>query len=139
MIYLNGSKPSRGRYVSRIGRISFISGWTAEKLCSGKKLYTAACRFINHYPDFMAMTKSGRLILVEAKGDYLDGDDSKTKLKLSRRWQAQAGSNYPISWCSRIKSWDLTAHIPWTALGMSLRICNGGIYGKQKWSDLLTD
>ena len=50
--------------------------------------------FINHYPDFMVMTKSGRLILVEAKGDYLDGDDSKTKLKLGRRWQAQAGSNY---------------------------------------------
>lgn len=50
--------------------------------------------FINHYPDFMVMTKSGGLILVEAKGDYLDGDDSKTKLKLGRRWQAQAGSNY---------------------------------------------
>lgn len=50
--------------------------------------------FINHYPDFMVMTKSGRLILVEAKGDYLDGDDSKTKLKLGRRWQAQAGSDY---------------------------------------------
>ena len=50
--------------------------------------------FINHYSDFMVMTKSGRLILVEAKGDYLDGDDSKTKLKLGRRWQAQAGSNY---------------------------------------------
>lgn len=50
--------------------------------------------FINHYPDFMVMTKSGKLILVEAKGDYLDGDDSKTKLKLGRKWQAQAGSNY---------------------------------------------
>lgn len=50
--------------------------------------------FINHYPDFMVMTKSSRLILVEAKGDYLDGDDSKTKLKLGRRWQAQAGSDY---------------------------------------------
>lgn len=47
--------------------------------------------FINHYPDFMVMMKSGKLILIEAKGDYLDGDDSKTKLKLGRTWQAQAG------------------------------------------------
>ena len=50
--------------------------------------------FINHYPDFMVMTKSGKLVLVEAKGDYLDGDDSKTKLKLGRKWQSQAGANY---------------------------------------------
>lgn len=50
--------------------------------------------FMNHYPDFMVMTKSGKLVLVEAKGDYLDGDDSKTKLKLGRKWQAQAGADY---------------------------------------------
>ena len=50
--------------------------------------------FINHYPDFMVMMKSGKLILIEAKGDYLDGDDSKTKLKLGRTWQAQAGRMY---------------------------------------------
>ena len=40
------------------------------------------------------MTKSGKLILVEAKGDHLDGDNSKTKLKLGRVWQGKAGSNY---------------------------------------------
>ena len=50
--------------------------------------------FINHYPDFMVMTKSGKLVLIEAKGDFLDGDDSKTKLKLGRQWQAQAGAQY---------------------------------------------
>lgn len=50
--------------------------------------------FINHYPDFMVMTKSGKLVLIEAKGDYLDGDDSKTKLKLGRTWQAQVGRMY---------------------------------------------
>lgn len=50
--------------------------------------------FINHYPDFMVMMKSDKLILIEAKGDYLDGDDSKTKLKLGRTWQAHAGQMY---------------------------------------------
>lgn len=50
--------------------------------------------YINHYPDFMVMTRSGKLVIVEAKGDHLDGDDSKEKLQLGRYWQAQAGSNY---------------------------------------------
>lgn len=50
--------------------------------------------YINHYPDFMVMTKDGKLVLIEAKGDYLDGDDSKSKLKLGRQWQAQAGHLY---------------------------------------------
>lgn len=50
--------------------------------------------YINHYPDFMVMTKDGKIVLIEAKGDYLDGDDSKSKLKLGRQWQAQAGRLY---------------------------------------------
>ncbi len=50
--------------------------------------------YINHYPDFIVKTKSGKMVLVEAKGDYLDGDDSKAKLKLGRKWQAQAGHLY---------------------------------------------
>lgn len=50
--------------------------------------------YINHYPDFIVRTKSGKTVLIEAKGDYLDGDDSKSKLKLGRKWQSQAGSSY---------------------------------------------
>lgn len=50
--------------------------------------------FMNHYPDFLVKTKSGKIVLVEAKGDYLDGDDSKSKLKLGRSWQSQAGVDY---------------------------------------------
>ena len=50
--------------------------------------------FINHYPDFIVMTEKGVLVLVEAKGDYLDGDDSKTKLALGRAWQTAAGGGY---------------------------------------------
>lgn len=50
--------------------------------------------YFNHYPDFMVMSKSGKLILVEAKGDYLDGDDSRSKLDLGRKWQELAGRLY---------------------------------------------
>ena len=47
--------------------------------------------FINHYPDFMVMMKSGRIVLVEAKGDDRDNGDSRTKLKLGKAWASQAG------------------------------------------------
>lgn len=50
--------------------------------------------FINHYPDFMVMTESGKLVLIEYKGDDRDNSDSERKLKLGRQWQAQAGPNY---------------------------------------------
>ncbi|MBR3999085.1 MAG: DEAD/DEAH box helicase family protein, partial [Clostridia bacterium] len=33
--------------------------------------------YINHYPDFIVMTKSGRLVLIEYKGDDRDNSDSK--------------------------------------------------------------
>ena len=43
--------------------------------------------FVNHYPDFIIMTKSGRIVLVETKGDYLENEETKQKIKLGRAWQ----------------------------------------------------
>ena len=50
--------------------------------------------YINHYPDFLVMTQAGRILLVEAKGDYLDNDDTNEKISLGRDWQMKAGNNY---------------------------------------------
>lgn len=50
--------------------------------------------FINHYPDFMVMTHSGNLVLVETKGDYLDNSDSKRKLELGRAWQNATNARF---------------------------------------------
>ena len=50
--------------------------------------------YINHYPDFMVMTKSGKLVLIEYKGDDRGNSDSERKLRLGRKWQAQCGPNY---------------------------------------------
>ena len=50
--------------------------------------------FINHYPDFVVKTKKGNVVLVEAKGDHLDGTDSKNKVKLGRIWQNKLNSNF---------------------------------------------
>jgi len=50
--------------------------------------------FINHYPDFVVKTKSGKIVMIETKGDDRDNSDSKSKLKLGRNWAAQSGGTY---------------------------------------------
>lgn len=50
--------------------------------------------FTNHYPDFIIKTKSGKIVIVETKGDDRDNSDSKKKLKLGRHWASQSGGNY---------------------------------------------
>ena len=46
--------------------------------------------FLNHYPDFVVLTQSNNIIVVETKGDDRDNSDSKEKLKLGKIWEAQA-------------------------------------------------
>jgi type III restriction enzyme len=48
----------------------------------------------NHYPDFIFHTKSGITILIEAKGDHLDGSDSAAKCRLGNEWEKQAGQSF---------------------------------------------
>lgn len=50
--------------------------------------------FINHYPDFLVRTQSGRLLVVESKGDDRDNSDSANKIKLGKEWAAKAGSGF---------------------------------------------
>lgn len=50
--------------------------------------------FINHYPDIMVMTQSGKIIMVETKGEHLKNDDSRDKIELGKAWSNVAGSQY---------------------------------------------
>lgn len=50
--------------------------------------------FINHYPDFIVKMKDGKTILIETKGDHLDGSDSKQKIRLGSYWASKAGNDY---------------------------------------------
>ena len=40
------------------------------------------------------MTQSGRIILVEPKGEHLKNDDSREKIELGRAWKNAAGSQF---------------------------------------------
>lgn len=50
--------------------------------------------FINHYPDFIVMTHSGKIILVEPKGKHLTNDESRKKIALGEAWRHGAGNQF---------------------------------------------
>lgn len=50
--------------------------------------------FINHYPDFLVLTKRGKKLLIETKGDDRDNSDSLRKLRLGKAWASKAGNDY---------------------------------------------
>ena len=42
------------------------------------------------YPDFMVMTNSGKILLIETKGDQLKNDESQVKSEIGAKWAAKA-------------------------------------------------
>jgi len=62
-----------------------------RNLAYRKSLFYSKNGFINHYPDFLIQTKSGKVILLETKGDHLDAEQ---KIKLGDLWKSKAGNNF---------------------------------------------
>ena len=50
--------------------------------------------YINHYPDFIVKMNNGTIVIIETKGDDRDNSDSKNKLDLGLKWEADAGTSY---------------------------------------------
>lgn len=78
--------------IMEIGTSSNIAFWH-RNLEKGKGFYINGFK-ANHYPDFILLTKSGKIILIETKGDHLDGTDSAAKCRLGNEWEKQAGHNF---------------------------------------------
>jgi len=76
--------------INEIANLSNIAYWHRNIEKSGFYLNG----FINHYPDFIVQTKSGKTLIIESKGDYLDNEDSKAKIRLGQKWQGKAGNKY---------------------------------------------
>lgn len=49
---------------------------------------------MNDYPDFLVITKSGKNLINESKGDHLDNSDSIRKLRLAQLWTNKTGNDY---------------------------------------------
>ncbi len=80
------------RVIMELGTSSNIEFWH-RNLERGKGFYINGFK-ANHYPDFILQTKSGRTIVVETKGDHLDGSDSAAKCRLGNEWEKQAGNEF---------------------------------------------
>ena len=80
------------RVAMEIGTSSNVTFWH-RNLERGKGFYINGFK-ANHYPDFILQTKSGMTILIETKGDHLDGSDSEAKCRLGNEWERQAGKEF---------------------------------------------
>ena len=49
---------------------------------------------INAYPDIIAMTESGKILLIEPKGDHLENEESELKAKIGATWSSAAGKQF---------------------------------------------
>lgn len=75
------------KVINEIGNMTNISFWTRNIERRGFRING----FINHYPDFIIQTKSGKTIILETKGDHLDAEQ---KIRLGNFWASKAGNNY---------------------------------------------
>ena len=74
------------------------------------------------YPDIIAMTTSGKILMVETKGDHLDNDESKAKAKIGHQWAMLAGSKYRYFMVFQSKSPDYSGAYSYDEFA---QICNG--------------
>ncbi len=75
------------RVINEIANMQNIAFWTRNIERRGFRING----FVNHYPDFIIQTKSGKTILLETKGDHLDAEQ---KIRLGKLWASKAGNDY---------------------------------------------
>lgn len=80
------------KVVSQLAQLPNIAWWH-RNLSRGKGF--ALNGFMNsHYPDFILYTTSGKILLVEAKGEHLVNPDSEAKARLGKEWQQLCGTGF---------------------------------------------
>lgn len=75
------------RVINEIANMNNIAFWTRNMEKKGFRING----FINHYPDFIIQTKSGKIVILETKGDHLDAEQ---KIRLGSLWAGKAGNDY---------------------------------------------
>ena len=76
------------KVINEIANLPNIAFWTRNPE-RGKGFRVNG--FLNHYPDFIIQTKSGKTLVVETKGDHLDAEQ---KIKLGATWAQKAGNSF---------------------------------------------
>ena len=78
------------QFIMEIANTSNISFWH-RNLGRGKGFSLNGFKS-NHYPDFIIVTKTNRVIVVETKGSDRDNSDSSAKLRLGKAWEKSTNS-----------------------------------------------
>lgn len=81
---MNGFEEQVINEIANMGNVAF---WTRNIEKKGFRING----FLNHYPDFIIQTKSGKTIILETKGDHLDAEQ---KIRLGSMWASKAGNDY---------------------------------------------
>ncbi|MBI2240638.1 MAG: DEAD/DEAH box helicase family protein [Magnetospirillum gryphiswaldense] len=84
---VNGFEDQAIRTICGLDNLLF---WHRNPVRSGFRINGA----VNHYPDFILLLRSGRVVVLETKGDDRDNSDSATKLALGHDWAAKAGEMF---------------------------------------------
>ena len=78
------------RVIMEVSALENIAFWTRNPEYKGFCING----FINHFPDFIIVTKLRKIVILETKGDDRDNSDTKNKIRLGKAWATKAGNNY---------------------------------------------
>ena len=78
------------KVVMELSSLNNIKWWHRNMARKGFAINGA----VNAYPDLMVRTESGKLLLIETKGDQLENSESKEKAEIGAKWAEMAGRMY---------------------------------------------
>ena len=78
------------KVVMELSSLNNIKWWHRNMARKGFAINGA----VNAYPDFMVRTESGKLLLIETKGDQLENSESREKAEIGAKWAEMAGRMY---------------------------------------------
>lgn len=78
------------KVVMELSSLNNIKWWHRNMAIKGFAINGA----VNAYPDIMVRTESGKLLLIETKGDQLENSESREKAETGAKWAEMAGRMY---------------------------------------------
>lgn len=78
------------KVVMELSSLNNIKWWHRNMARKGFAINGA----VNAYPDLMVRTESGKLLLIETKGDQLENSESREKAETGAKWAVMAGRMY---------------------------------------------
>ena len=83
--------PFEARVIGKVAVLPTVEWWHRNPSVKGGFCINS---YITHYPDFIVKIKNGTIVMIETKGDDRDNTDSKNKLDVGLKWEADAGQGF---------------------------------------------